>query len=71
MKQEISENFFGELKQICDKYGWALALDYQKDGISGVVIGKNHFINDIISGKEDFSKYTVFSLENKSDEVLQ
>jgi len=71
MSDEVSQEFFFELKFFCEKYGWVMALNEEKDGVSGVIIGKLRYIESVLEEEEDFSEYSVFSPSKDSSGVLQ
>lgn len=57
------EKALDELKDLCYRIGWKMAIDIEKDGIHGVILGGEDYIDNIVSGEEEYDGYAVFSPE--------
>lgn len=59
-KRKTAEDIVNDIQKACSLLGWAIAMDDSKDGVSGLVIGRSEFVEEIIDSldnKDDFSIY--------------
>jgi len=60
-QNQIDEQFFLQLKGLCAAFGWVLAINDQRDGVEGVILGNPDYVESILTESEDFEEYTMYA----------
>lgn len=53
--------FFEKLRELCKSVGWVMGIHDEKDGVSGVIIGKADYVENILKSEEEFDEYAIYS----------
>lgn len=56
-----TEVLLEQLKDICTRLGWSLAIDMSGDTVDGMIIGQDEYMDSVFSGDEDYEDYDYYS----------
>lgn len=57
---EVPEEILSKITALCAELGWLVAMDDNKDTVSGVIIGTPDYIFNTVDQLTDPSTYTVY-----------
>ncbi len=61
MELNETEQLLDELKDVCMRLGWSLAIDMTGENIDGMVIGNLKYMKSVTEGTENFEEYDFYT----------
>lgn len=67
--KKTPEELWNTIRDACRELGWSIALDDSNAGISGAIIGRRVYVEEVLQDLPDKDKYVIHSIKQENSSL--
>jgi len=68
--KKTPEEIVIDIQDACKELGWQIAMNDSSSGISGLIIGQQEYVENVVGQLEDIDEYSIFSYDQVDNTSL-